>query len=481
MRIPHPHLTRLQRAEVIALVLLVVVTLLFVTANPGNTLQQVQNRGELVVAMRIGNTTYLPSPEGATGFEYEMARAFADWLDVDLKVVVPGRFDAILNRTARGKVHLAAAGITITPEREAYLRFGPSYLQITEQLIHRPSETGRIRIIEDLADRQIVLVSGTAHVETLRTLQQTHPFITWEEIPRAEPEELLRRVWEGDLEATIVDSIELSSTQRFYPGLRAALDLTEPKSLAWAFPKTSDLSLFNEAEAFFAHLKSTGLLEQMLERYFGHLDVIDQAGMIRFLREARETLPTFEPLFREAAREHDLDWRLLAAISYQESHWNPDAISRTGVRGLMMLTLATAGELGIENRLDPRASVFGGTQYLINLRDRLPERIQEPDRTWMALAAYNIGMGHLHDARVITQRQGNDPDRWLDVMEHLPLQSRPEWHSQTRFGYARGWEPVQYVQNIRAFYDVLNWLAAGGELGRMPPSLQIMDIFPRGL
>jgi len=99
----------------------------------------------------------------------------------------------------------------------------------------------------------------------------------------------------------------------------------------------------------------------------------------------------------------------------------------------------------------------------------------------MALAAYNIGMGHLHDARAITQRQGKDPDRWLDVMEHLPLLSRPEWHSQTRFGYARGWEPVQYVQNIRAFYDVLNWLAAGGELGRMPSSLQIMDIFPRGL
>jgi membrane-bound lytic murein transglycosylase F len=150
-----------------------------------------------------------------------------------------------------------------------------------------------------------------------------------------------------------------------------------------------------------------------------------------------------------------MDWRLLAAIGYQESYWNPQAVSPTGVRGLMMLTQPTAKHLGVSNRVDPGQSIDGGSHYIRTLIDKMPSPIKEPDRTWMALAAYNVGINHLEDARMITRRRGRDPNRWKDVKESLPLLSRRTWFKKTKHGYARGIEPVRFVTRIRAYYDVL--------------------------
>ena len=122
-----------------------------------------------------------------------------------------------------------------------------------------------------------------------------------------------------------------------------------------------------------------------------------------------------------------------------------------------MLTLPTAKEVGVTDRLDPDQSLRGGAYYLNNLKSRLPKKIVEPDRTWFALAAYNVGFGHLEDARVITQKRGGDPSSWYDVKQSLPLLTQKKWYSKTRYGYARGYEPVQYVQHIRHYQNVLEW------------------------
>ncbi len=121
----------------------------------------------------------------------------------------------------------------------------------------------------------------------------------------------------------------------------------------------------------------------------------------------------------------------------------------------MMLTQATAKQMKIKDRKDPAQSIHAGAKYLAYLRDNLPERIIEPDRTWIALAAYNVGMGHVEDARVLTERNGKSPDLWPDIKEHLPLLSKKKWYEKTRYGYARGGEPVRYVENIRRYYDIL--------------------------
>ncbi|MCW9016578.1 MAG: transglycosylase SLT domain-containing protein, partial [Kangiellaceae bacterium] len=127
-------------------------------------------------------------------------------------------------------------------------------------------------------------------------------------------------------------------------------------------------------------------------------------------------------------------------------------------RGMMMLTLRTAKQLGISNRLDPKQSIEGGAKYFRKVKKRVPDRIVEPDRTWFALAGYNVGWGHVEDARIITQQQGADPDKWSDVKERLPLLQKKKWYKKTKHGYARGAEPVRYVTNIRRYYDVLVWL-----------------------
>jgi len=161
-------------------------------------------------------------------------------------------------------------------------------------------------------------------------------------------------------------------------------------------------------------------------------------------------------MFKAAAKKYHIDWRLLAAIGYQESHWNPKAISPTGVRGIMMLTRKTATELGV-NRLDPASSIEGGAKYYSQILNKMNPDIPQPDRSWLAMAAYNIGYYHLQDARRITRLRKQNPNYWLDVKKSLPLLTQKKWYSKTRYGYARGYEPVQYVENIRSYYDILKW------------------------
>jgi membrane-bound lytic murein transglycosylase F len=197
------------------------------------------------------------------------------------------------------------------------------------------------------------------------------------------------------------------------------------------------------------------VIARLQDRYLGHTRDFDYVGTLTFERQIESRLPEFEGYFREQAEITGLDWRLLAAVAYQESHWRRNAVSPTGVKGIMMVTLATAGDMGIENRLDPAQSIQAGSQYLASLNRRMPQRIQEPDRTWMALASYNVGAGHLEDARIITETLDDDPDSWIDVRQHLPKLALKEWHPYTRYGYARGHEPVVYVANIRRYYNVL--------------------------
>jgi membrane-bound lytic murein transglycosylase F len=194
------------------------------------------------------------------------------------------------------------------------------------------------------------------------------------------------------------------------------------------------------------------------EQYHGDHSRIDQLGMHRFMERVRERLPQYLPVFREVADTYGIDWRLLAALGYQESQWDANAASHTGVRGLMMLTQRTANQLGLRDRTDPAQSIEGGARYLARMHKRTPSRIAEPDRTWMALAAYNIGWGHLEDARVLTQRQGGNPDSWADVRARLPLLTQEKYYREAKHGFARGYETQRHVRDIRSYYEILVWM-----------------------
>jgi membrane-bound lytic murein transglycosylase F len=196
-------------------------------------------------------------------------------------------------------------------------------------------------------------------------------------------------------------------------------------------------------------------LAQLVDRYYGPASRSNFINLTVFRARAHDRLPNYQQLLEDAGAKYELDWRLLAALAYQESYWNPSSVSYTGVQGFMMLTRETAAELGIDDRLDVAASIDGGARYLRELLDRLPPRTGLPDRLWFALAAYNTGLYHLEDARIITQEQGGDPDKWTDVRKRLPLLAEPKWYTRAKYGYARGDEPVRFVSRVRAYYDVL--------------------------
>lgn len=454
--------------------LLLCMTLTACGSRP-SALDRILEQNELIVITRNGPTTYYEGPNGPTGFEYELARRFAEYLGVQLSIVVPPNFTDILPLTALGDAHLAAAGLTATRKRRQKVRFGPVYQEITPQLVYR-SGSVRPKSLADL-DGVLEVVAGSSHEEKLLELRDEYPDLTWRANREDDTEQLLGMVSSQLIEYTIADSNELSVNRNFYPEVKPAFDISEPEPLAWAFPISEDNTLYDAATTFFNKIKANGTLEQLIERYYGHIERFDYVGTRRYQAHVEQRLPRYREQFIEAASRIGMDWRLLAAIGYQESHWDPKAVSPTGVRGLMMLTHAAAGDVGIENRLDPEQSISGGADYLAKMLQRIPERIPEPDRTWLALAAYNVGLGHLEDARILTQKNKGNPDRWVDVKKNLPLLTQKKWFQQTRYGYARGREPVRYVENIRTYYDILVWLTdqeAAAEAKDAPatPSLQ---------
>ena len=423
--------------------------------RPETLLDRIKANDELIVVTRNAATTYYEGPYGPTGLEYDLALRFAQRLGVRLKIVVPDNFSDLLGMVERGEAHVAAAGLTITDARQRRVRFGPSYQTILPQLVYRTGGDPPKNLSQ--LPGLLEVVSGSSHEETLAKLQTQYPQLSWISNSTQDSAELLQLVWDQLIDYTVADSNDVAIHQRFYPELRVAFDIDDPDELAWAFTAGADDSLYNEAVKFFKKLRSSGELDQLLERHYGHVQDFDYVGTRRYMSHIQQRLPRYIELFEAAAAETGLDWRLIAAVGYQESHWDETAESPTGVRGLMMLTLHTTKFLGLKDRDDPEESIRGGARYIKMMKDRLPERIGEPDRTWLALAAYNVGYGHLEDARVLTKKRGGNPDKWIDVKEALPLLAQKEWYKQTKYGYARGQEPVRYVENIRSYYDILVW------------------------
>jgi membrane-bound lytic murein transglycosylase F len=310
----------------------------------------------------------------------------------------------------------------------------------------------------DMISLNIQVQAGSSHENRLRSLRSTNPGLTWSATNVSTPE-LLQGVESGNFDLTIIDFNEYKAYHTRFPKTQVAFTLSPIEYIAWAFAKGKHGELLTKANAFIEEAKHSGTIAHLSEIYYGHFETTYQDGFNShtFSRKVNNRLPKVKQLIKQTAAKHDMDWRLLAAISYQESHWRAKAKSPTGVRGMMMLTLPTAREMGVKNRLNAEQSLDGGARYLKKILKRLPDDIQEPDRTWMALAAYNVGLGHLNDAREITEFQGGDAQRWVDVKQRLPLLEEKHWYAFTQFGYARGHEPVTYVQRVRHYYELLNW------------------------
>ncbi|EQA4189222.1 membrane-bound lytic murein transglycosylase MltF [Providencia stuartii] len=416
-----------------------------------NQLNQILSRGELRVSAISSPLIYLDDEANLHGFDYELVQSFADYLGVKLIITMRPTVELIFDDIEEGNADIGVAGLLYNKDRLQKMKTGPSYLNVTQQLVYRKGST-RPKSFNDIKGK-LVVMAGSAHASTLKSLAGKYPELTWQETTEYTTNQLLEMVAEGLIDYTLEDSISVALQQRIHPEIAVGFDLVDDHAITWYMKRLNDDSLNAALLDFFNVSNEIDLLARLDEKYFSHVSSFDYFDTISFINAINKKLPNYQPLFEKYATT--LDWKLLAAIAWQESHWDPLATSPTGVRGLMMLTKPTAETMGVADRLDAEESIKGGAAYLEYLMQRLPVSIADDDRIWFALAAYNMGYGYMQDVRKLTEMQGGDPDRWLDVKSRLPLLTQKKYYSQLNYGYARGHEAYRYVENIRRYHQSL--------------------------
>lgn len=429
-------------------------------SDDSRSLDDIRAAGEVVVATRNAPTTWYIDREGEpSGPEHDLVHAFADSIDVEVEFRFYDTIAEAMAAVEAGEVDFAAAGLTITDERKERFRFGPPYQAVKQQLICRRGGT-QPQTPAEMVDADIHVIAGSSYVERLEELREEHPELRWTERDDATTETLMQEAWDREIDCTVADSTIARMNRRLFPELVLSQDLTAEQQLGWALPQPRR-DIARAMRNWLDDFDDSGELQRHRDRYYGHYREFDYVDIRRMMRRVGERFRRYEDWFRAAGERYDIPYTLLAALAYQESHWNPNAVSPTGVRGLMMLTERTAREVDVDNRLDPRQAIFGGAQYLDWMRERIAEEAPEPDRTFLALAAYNVGRGHLHDAQRLARELGRDPLSWPDMAEVLPLLADPAHYRDLEYGYARGHEPVLYVTRIREYWRFLEDMLYG--------------------
>ena len=412
------------------------------------------------VIVRPGPGSWFVGPNGeATGFDHDLLTRFARERGVPLNVVFADGAAELLRKIGTGEAQLGAGGLfrsAVAPDDGVSMpapAWSSGYHAVEPVLIYNV-DGYRPRRWDDLQRAIVAYPAHTGMDAQLAALREAHPEVLWQPVDVASADALIAQVADGTMSYAIVASSDATIARNIYLDFDVAFPAGPRREFAWAVaPGYPELR--HALDAFFARIRKDGTLDRLAERYFAEAPRVERIDAGVFQDRIRKALPELRKTFVDAQAKSGVEWRLLAAIAYQESQWDPDATSETGVRGLMQLTEDTARALGVTDRLDPKAAALGAAKYLADLKRKLPARIGEPDRTWLALAAFNIGIGHLEDARVLAQRQKLDPDRWIDVQKVLPLLAEPEYYIALKNGYARGGMPVAFVGRVRGYYDIL--------------------------
>ena len=433
-------------------------------------------RGELLIAVRKTPAYYEDENGAARGFDHDLVQLFARDLGVSVRFVVARDQVDLLRLVKQGRVHFAAATALAV---DADLRYS-SVLRESGQLIVQHAEAPAATDLASLAGRRIEVLAGSPQISALQAMGNGNPpFVI---VPRDDINEigLLERVAKKKSEAAATDTTHFKIATNFYPQVEEAQELEGKVRYAWAFAANGDADLYDRVEAFIGRIRADGTLVRIHDRYFGHIHRITSESAADFIERVARVLPRYRAEFTAAQEVTGIDWRLLAALAYQESRWDPLATSPTGVRGMMMLTEDTADQLGVGNRLDVRQSIRAGARYLAELIELVPAMAKEPDRTWLALAAYNLGQGHMNGARAIAAGLKLNGGSWYDMKRVLPLLSRQKYYERLKSGPGRGGEAVIMVENVRTFYDILLRFEPA-HLGRnyAPPMFSIPPMYER--
>ena len=412
----------------------------------------VLEKGELVVGTVNNPVYYFIGNEEEQGLEYELSQAFADYLGVELQIVSLDNNNQLFDALKNGKIDMAAAGLRYQNEKIKDFQTGPGYTSASWQLVYQMGQA-RPKSFSEI-NSPILIPFSEELISLLKQQKQAFPNLSWQVNENLTQEEILLMLAEGKYDYAIAGSIDIASTQQIKPQLNVAFDVSEESSVHWYFSKNT----YNELQAasleFMHQALESGLVARLEEKYFNHMHNFDYVDARTYLNAIENVLPKYIDYFKRYRGE--LEWHTLAAIAYQESHWNETATSPTGVRGIMMLTKDTADRMKVQDRTNPEQSIRGGSEYLHMLMQQIPDTVHQDDKIWYALAAYNMGLGHLLDARRLTKELGGDPDNWLDVKNNLPLLAEKRYYSKLKYGYARGYEAYTYVENIRRYMNSIS-------------------------
>jgi membrane-bound lytic murein transglycosylase F len=340
----------------------------------------------------------------------------------------------------------------ITPKRQTQVAFSDGYMEVAQHIISHRKNTG-VKEAADLSGKIIDVRKGTAYQQRLVELKNQGIDLAIRLHDDLPVEELIQKVADGQIDFTVANSNIISINRRNFPGAISTGSINDGMQLAWAvYPKSK--KLLEQINEFLSMINKSGKFDEIYNKYYGDIEDFDYVDLEVFHRRVKNKLSRYSPFIKVAAKKHGFDWRLIAAQIYQESHLNPWAKSRAGARGLMQILPSTAKSLGLADLFDPVQNINAGVKHLKDLYDHF-DQAQGEDRLLIALAAYNIGQGHIYDARELAQKKGLDPDKWESLSKTLPLLQYKKYYMNTQYGFCRGTEPIRYIKQILIYYDVL--------------------------
>ncbi len=411
-------------------------------------LPDLKKRGVLRILTRNTAATYYLYRGELVGFEYDLAREFAKQQGLEVEIIVPPTREDLIPWLLAGRGDVIAASMTLTEKRKSSgAAFSRPYLFVTETLVGRADEPP-FESIDQLQGRTVVVRPGSSYMSSLKKIQSSGVEFQIKQAPvDMETEQIIGAVAKKEYDLTVADSHILAIELTYRNDIRALMPLGAKSPLVWAAnPKNK--KLIDAINTFFKKEYKGLFYNITYNKYFKNTRRMAKQARTRSERTGR--LSPYDDIVKKHSTKYKFDWRLIVSQMFAESRFDPKAKSWVGAKGLLQVMPKTARQLGFNDLEDPETGIQAGIRYLSWTRDRFDQELNPYTRNWLALAAYNAGLGHVLDARALARNQGLDPNKWFGNVERaMLLLSKPDFSRRARYGYCRGSEPVAYVRQIR--------------------------------
>ncbi|WP_198265671.1 transporter substrate-binding domain-containing protein [sulfur-oxidizing endosymbiont of Gigantopelta aegis] len=419
-------------------------------------LDSIKKHRQLRLITRNNASSYFLWKNQLMGFEYDLLKEFAKQQKINLKVLVANDFKQMAQWLEEGYGDIVSAGLIITPERKKLpIKFTNPYLFVQEIIVQRKNNK-TIDNIQQLNSRTFYVRKSSSYWDTLAQLQNQlkteNIHFNIELAPEnMETEEIIKRVLDGEYDLTLADSNIIAIEKSWNSELQASLALTSERGHRWLLRK-NDSELLAALNRFIKKEYKKLFYNVTYNKYFKNSRKLFD---VKKREQNNQTISIYDDLIKSLAKEYNFDWRLIAAQVNKESKFNPKAKSWAGAKGLLQVMPRTAREVGIKDLDKAENGLRAGLKYMDWLNSQISDELPADVQFWFILSAYNAGLGHLKDARILAKQQGLNPNRWFGNVEQAFLMlSKPKYHKKARYGYVRGTEPVAYVKKIQALYEL---------------------------